>query len=129
MSAIQHDREEFWQQYYAGKIPGDSELVDQPSPFAKEVSGYLESGCSLLEIGCGNGRDSCFFALSGVVVVATDICEAAISLTGKDSRRKIAELWWRARKICLMTFMSIMHMPASSFTLSRKENNTICSCG
>ena len=94
MSTIQHDRENFWQQYYAGKIQGDSKLVEQPSPFAEEVNADLESGCSLLEIGCGNGRDSCFFALNDVVVVATDICEAAIKLTAsrlpKDCKALVA---------------------------------------
>jgi len=94
MSNILHDREDFWQQYYAGKIPGDSELVEQPSPFAEEVNAFLDSGCSLLEIGCGNGRDSCFFASNGVTVVATDICEAAINLTAsrlpKDSKALVA---------------------------------------
>jgi tellurite methyltransferase len=94
MSTIQHEREDFWQQYYAGKIQGDSQLVEQPSPFAEEVNANLDSGCSLLEIGCGNGRDSCFFASNDVVVVATDICEAAINLTAsrlpKDCKALVA---------------------------------------
>ena len=83
MSSIQHDREDFWQQYYVGNIPGDSELVEHPSPFAQEVSAMLDKGSLLLEIGCGNGRDSCFFASRGFSVYATDICAAAVDLTAK----------------------------------------------
>ncbi len=95
MSSIQHEREHFWQQYYSGEIHGDNELVNQPSPFAEEVSATIKgSRCSLLEIGCGNGRDSCFFASNDVVVVATDICEAAIKLTAsrlpKDCKALVA---------------------------------------
>ena len=96
MPSIQNEREQFWQQYYSGEIHGDNELVEQPSPFAEEVvrNILLGSGCSLLEIGCGNGRDSFFFASKGVVVVATDICEAAIRITAsrlpKDCRALVA---------------------------------------
>lgn len=81
MSTEKKNREDFWAQYYAGKIQGDSELVELPSPFAVEVLAKLDSGCSLLDIGCGNGRDSSYFASNNVVVVATDICEIAVDLT------------------------------------------------
>jgi tellurite methyltransferase len=78
----------------SAKTFGDSELVEQPSPFAEEINANLDSGCSLLEIGCGNGRDSCFFASNDVVVVATDICEAAINLMAnrlpKDCKALVA---------------------------------------
>ena len=80
MAAIQEKRGAFWVNYYAGKIPGDNELLDQPSPFAVHVQPSLEPGCTLLEIGCGNGRDSLFFAAKKTVVIATDICETAVRL-------------------------------------------------
>ena len=80
MAAIQQEREAFWVNYYAGKSPGDNELLDQPSPFAVEIQTSLEPGCTLLEIGCGNGRDSLFFAANKTTVIATDICETAVHL-------------------------------------------------
>ena len=52
MAAIQEEREAFWVNYYAGKSPGDNELLDQPSPFAVQIQSSLEPGCTLLEIGC-----------------------------------------------------------------------------
>ena len=105
MSNIQTEREAFWQQYYAGEIEGDSKLDEEPSPFAKEVISNLNSKCSLLEIGCGNGRDACFFASNGVTVVATDVCEAAIKLTGsklpEDCRAVVASAKCLPDDICV----------------------------
>ena len=71
----------FWEQYYAGQIKGDNTLVEQPSPFAVEVSSKLPKGSKVLDFGCGNGRDSVFFASQGLTVVATDICSKAVELT------------------------------------------------
>ena len=84
---VEKSSEEFWQQYYAGLIGGDSELVEQPSPFATWVLPRLKEhqtrseAPSLLEIGCGNGRDAVFFAKCGIQVTATDRCPEAIKLT------------------------------------------------
>ena len=80
-SNVQKEREDFWDRYYSGEITGDSKLAEHPSPYAVEIVPELSSGSSLLEIGCGNGRDSCLFASKGLAVVATDICEAAVRLT------------------------------------------------
>ena len=77
----------FWQQYYAGAIHGDCELVDKPSPFAEWVRLRMEEDnpedahLSLLEVGCGNGRDAVYFARSGIKVIATDCCPQAVHLT------------------------------------------------
>lgn len=73
----------FWHEYYGGQISGDNVLEEQPSPFALAVRSKLTEGSTLLEIGCGNGRDSCYFAASGISVIATDICETAVKLTAK----------------------------------------------
>src|SRR5690606_4115164 len=51
-----------------------------PSPFAQEVGTHLGAGSRLLEVGCGNGRDSTFFWSEGHRVVALDASEAAINL-------------------------------------------------
>ena len=71
----------FWEQYYSGLIDGDTTLVEAPSPFAVEVSSKIPTGSTLLDFGCGNGRDSCFFASQGLVIIATDICTKAVELT------------------------------------------------
>lgn len=67
-----------WEQYYKSAV-----APIKPSPFAIHVSQQILGKVSLLEVGCGNGRDASHFASSGHQVVALDASEAAI-----DSCRK-----------------------------------------
>ena len=64
------DSKEYWEGYYAENPDPFNE-----SMFARFVSGFLNKGDSLYELGCGNGRDSIFFGNKGVHVVAFDQCE------------------------------------------------------
>ena len=51
----------------------------KPSLFAKTVrETYVKPTQSLIELGCGNGRDAVFFANEGVIVTAIDQCENEI---------------------------------------------------
>lgn len=73
----------YWNLYY--KKTGD---LNKPSPFALFVrANYLSKGASLLELGCGNGRDSLFFAAQGLKVTAVDASDYAIN---ELSQRNIA---------------------------------------
>lgn len=66
----------YWDTYY-----GSNRLVEEPSLFAQFVLGtHVEPGDTLIELGCGNGRDSLFFAQNGVRVHAVDQSENAIAL-------------------------------------------------
>ena len=77
------DDREYWNKYYRGH-QGGSEVE---SPFARDVYGrYLAGGGRLLDLGCGNGRDSLYFAGKGLSVLGIDSSEVAIeSLEGKSS--------------------------------------------
>lgn len=60
----------YWENFYANKR-GDTE----PSMFAKYVlNNFLSKRESLLELGCGNGRDSVFFSKNHIHVLAIDQC-------------------------------------------------------
>ena len=65
---------EYWKNYYnSQRTPG------QPSLFAKFVlKNYLKENETLIELGCGNGRDSLFFARHNIRVLAIDQCENEI---------------------------------------------------
>lgn len=64
----------YWNSFYG------SDHVKEPSDFALFVRHhYLAEGESLLELGCGNGRDACFFAGSGIEVTGIDLSEQAIT--------------------------------------------------
>ena len=47
------DNSAYWNQYYKNRV-----CSEEPSPFAQYVSTLVEPGRSMVELGCGNGRDS-----------------------------------------------------------------------
>ena len=47
-----YGRTQYWAEYYKKK-----ETINEPSPFARSCLDAFSQGGSLLEIGCGNGRD------------------------------------------------------------------------
>ncbi|WP_323735654.1 methyltransferase domain-containing protein [Methanosphaera sp. ISO3-F5] len=57
----------FWKEYYKNN-PNPVEA----STFAQFSIGFLKEGKSLIELGCGNGRDSVFFAEKNINVTAID---------------------------------------------------------
>ena len=67
------DNTAYWNQYYHNQI-----CSTQPSPFAQYVSTLVEPGKTLVDLGCGNGRDALFFAGQGLDVLAIDLSRAAI---------------------------------------------------
>lgn len=67
----------FWDNYYAN--PSEQKVfVSSPSGFASYVNDQLSHSARIFEIGCGNGRDSLFFAQSGHSVVAADYSSSAV---------------------------------------------------
>src|SRR5215213_6367505 len=73
--ATPEGRTDYWDEYYAAR----STMVRRlPSQFAVFVAGELEGRHRIIELGCGNGRDSMFFASHGHEVVAVDASQAAI---------------------------------------------------
>lgn len=63
----------YWDEYYS-KAP-----QMQPSPFARFVAEkWLTQPARLLEIGCGNGRDSIWFSRLGHDVTGVDLSSKAI---------------------------------------------------
>ena len=64
----------YWEKYYSNSI-GSSE----PSDFAKYCTKYIKTESVILDLGCGNGRDSIYFAkINDNQVYACDQSEEAI---------------------------------------------------
>lgn len=63
----------YWNLFYASNPE-----IEHPSLFAEYVYDYLEEGKTLLELGCGNGRDSIYFS-EKVDVTAIDASDKAIA--------------------------------------------------
>lgn len=71
---------EYWESYY-----NDHRKPAAQSPFAEFVSGFLRPEDQLYELGCGNGRDSFFFANQDVQVLAFDQCEKEIQFLNEHA--------------------------------------------
>lgn len=65
---------EYWNQYYMSKPD-----IEHPSLFALFVGEKIKKGKNLLELGCGNGRDSIYFLRKGIHVTAIDASDSVIS--------------------------------------------------
>lgn len=57
----------YWSNYYL-----ENNKPTEPSTFAKFVIDKLDKNKTLIELGCGNGRDSVFFSKQGLNVIAVD---------------------------------------------------------
>lgn len=73
---------DYWNQYYnLGKAP------QEPSVFAKWVAKQLVKGRNLLDLGCGNGRDSMYFYTQiGMNVTAVDASAGAIAKLKRENK-------------------------------------------
>lgn len=72
-----YDRDrEYWNSYYKN-IQGKE---NKPSNFAVEVENRLITNAHILELGCGNGRDSLYFISKGHNVIGIDGSNTAIEI-------------------------------------------------
>lgn len=71
---LKNEEKAYWAQYYnAGSAP------EEPSKFAEYImKKYAKPGGTLIELGCGNGRDARYFAANGVRVLAVDQVAAEV---------------------------------------------------
>lgn len=67
----------YWDKFYTDE---DHRSPMHPTQFAAFVLGEANNATRLIEIGCGNGRDSDFFASHGLTVTALDASVGAIEL-------------------------------------------------
>lgn len=63
----------YWNSYYAKQ-----QTPLKPTQFAKDIIGYLKYDKKLLELGCGNGRDSIYFRSNNLEVSSVDQSDIAI---------------------------------------------------
>lgn len=77
MHQINDDRL-YWNSFYK-----NGDVHSEPSKFAKYVLKFVKSGKKLLDLGCGNGRDSLFFASNNLQIVGIDNSEEVINMLRK----------------------------------------------
>ncbi len=71
---------DYWIEYYERNL--NNLKNNPPSPFAKYLveNKYLEKPKKIIELGCGNGRDSIYFSKNNSLVTAVDQCENTTKL-------------------------------------------------
>ncbi|WP_458454919.1 class I SAM-dependent methyltransferase [Methanobrevibacter sp.] len=73
------DDKKYWSEYYSThKKPTDA------STFAEFVVDKLDADKTLIELGCGNGRDSVFFSQNGIDVLAVDQVDDEIDFLNEN---------------------------------------------
>ena len=77
--------ESYWNEFYRNNF------IQIPSQFCALVSTYIEPRSTVIELGCGNGRDSHFFSKANFSVIGVDLSYEAIKVckTSKDSTKDI----------------------------------------
>lgn len=113
----------YWKNYYEKQ-----NAPAQASLFAQFVyKKYAKEGGSLVELGCGNGRDSVFFACNGINVVAIDQCENEISVLAE--KNKFPNLKFVCDDFTKLKGVGSFDSVYSRFTLhsitNKEENDTI----
>ena len=68
----------YWNNFYKNN---DSTL--KPSSFARFIaSKYTESNGTVIDVGCGNGRDTFYFSSKSIISVISDMFKTSIIFSG-----------------------------------------------
>ncbi len=76
----------FWDRLYEGSFGYD--ISHERSPFAQWVLPQLSDGRPFLDIGCGNGRDTLWFAEQGVDAIGLDYSKGALPRCRTEAEKR-----------------------------------------
>lgn len=110
-----YDRDtDYWNCVYSNQ-----EIISNPSPFALKVLDDVISrgGGNLLDIGCGNGRDSLFFLQNGINVVGIDASVEAITKLNSLNLKNLGQFICDDFVRCLTVYQIMYDSIYSRFTL------------
>ena len=75
----------YWDDYY-GRAAAANTAPDVPSQFGAFVaSEFIGERLTMVELGCGNGRDSLFFARHGFRAIGVDASSSAIEMCNRQA--------------------------------------------
>ncbi|HED8437280.1 TPA: class I SAM-dependent methyltransferase [Campylobacter jejuni] len=78
----------YWSAFYA-----KNQEPFEHSLFATFCLKYFKKDFSILELGCGNGRDALFFSKKGCKVKALDLCEDEIRFLNDNYKNENLEFF------------------------------------
>ena len=73
----------YWNNYYSNIVKF------KESSFARFVKKKVKKNSEIIDIGCGNGRDSFFFSKNNFKVIAVDISKSAIKNNSVKSNKNL----------------------------------------
>ena len=76
------DNKDYWKNYYQARLNAKEQEQSNFASFC--VENYFDKDSRLIELGCGNGRDSVYFAKNGINVLGIDQCENVIEFLNKN---------------------------------------------
>jgi tellurite methyltransferase len=82
-----------WAREYE-RTPHSYVLGTEPSHFAHVVRDFVSPGARVLEVGCGEGRDSVFFAEHGCDVTSLDVSAAGLAKAERLARAHGVRVRW-----------------------------------
>jgi len=82
-----------WPEIYE-KTPDIYVWGTEPSPLARDLAGMLRAGARILDLGCGEGRDSVFFAEQGFDVTGLDSSVAGLEKAGRLADGRGVPIRW-----------------------------------
>jgi len=82
-----------WARAYA-QTPDTYIWGTEPSKLAREVSARLPPGARVLDLGCGEGRDSVFFASRGFEVTGVDVSAAGLQKASRLAQAHGVRIRW-----------------------------------
>jgi tellurite methyltransferase len=85
-----------WARVYA-RTPTEYIWGTDPTEFAREVSALLQPGARVLDLGCGEGRDSVFFAARGCDVTGVDVSASGLRKAERLARARGVSVRWSER--------------------------------
>ena len=74
----------FWNKFYKKKLD-----INKPSNFAKFILKFLKKKTTIVDVGCGNGRDIFFFKKNKINFYGIDLSKSATIIIKKKLRNKM----------------------------------------
>ncbi len=111
----------YWMEYYK-----KDDAPKKPSYFAMDIIDMLKPNKKILELGCGNGRDSVFFSRKGLIVTAIDQAENSINNLSENYSdiKFIADDFVRTNQFNLVSY-DYIYSRFSIHSITLEEENTL----
>lgn len=113
----------YWEEFYA-----QQNAEYEPSLFAQFVAAKIKANSKIIELGCGNGRDSVYFASKNFIIKAVDQCEGQIEFM-KEKYFNIRNIDFLTADFTTLSDESRFDVVYSRFTLhsiSKEQEDNVC---